>query len=314
MADFKMSVKIGEIELKLEGEYEDVVNVFADVKESGIGKLNLYGENVPQNRNIISQPQIETNQPLQIEMTNNENQENSVSLQENNDIPSLEEIKIKDMPKGEVEWILVYSSFASDFGSKEFAKTDIVSLYKDNGRYSGGNRTNFSTNLKKAISPYNYIKPITKETYILTETGKQHFKNLISGKRDLTKVKQKRTKTKINPNITSCKIIDLGLSTEEIGLLKQNYEENKDKLTTGVNKTLYFIYWLKKHKNVQEVEANTIYSLQRIVSDTKLFDIPQTFKNMSRRNGFLTQSAEHKNKYSLNAPGEAHLLGKILKA
>lgn len=217
MADFKMGVKIGEIELNLEGEYEDVVKVFADVKESGIGKLNLYGDNLSQNRNVVYQPQVGNNQPLQIEMPSNENNESSISLQESNDIPSLEEIKIKDMPKGEVEWILVYSSFASDFGSKEFGKTDIVNLYKDNGRYSGGNRTNFATNLKKAISSYNYIKPITKETYILTETGKQHFKNLISGERDLTKVKQKRTKAKINPNITSCKIIDLGLSTEEIG-------------------------------------------------------------------------------------------------
>lgn len=308
MADFKMGVKIGEIELKLEGEYEDVVKVFADVKESGIGKLNLYGENVPQNRNIISQPQIETNQPLQIEMPTVENEE-SDKLFQGNDYPTLEEIKIKDLPNGELEWIIVYSAFSSNFGQQEFTKKDIVQRYKENGRYYGGNVSNFSTNIKKAITQ-NFIKLINKDVYIITPAGLSSFNQIINNENGDRK-QRKRTKTKSNISYANYKYLELDLSQEQKNSIRELFDTLKEKIKSGVNKVLLICYWCNKNTEIKALDIDTVYTILKICGETKLFDIGQTFLNMKNRNQYLIE--EEKGKFRINSLGESIVEGKILK-
>lgn len=114
----------------------------------------------------------------------------------NSHYPSLKDIVIKNLPKSEVEWILVYSFYSSEFGAKEFTKEDLLSVYEQSKRLTENARKNFNHNLKSAVKK-DWIMSTNETDYIMLEAGSIYANEILTGK-STTKQRKPSKRKKIS--------------------------------------------------------------------------------------------------------------------
>lgn len=66
-------------------------------------------------------------------------------------LPNIKDIVMKDLPKTETEWLLIYALYASEEGTSAFTAEILRQLYHDSNRFTETRNKNFSTNLKKQL-------------------------------------------------------------------------------------------------------------------------------------------------------------------
>lgn len=143
---FKLKVCIGNANIELEGEGNLVHTIFSELREDGLGKLS---DSVPvEIKNDVSDREIGNN-ILCEEKNNIEIKE--PQIKETSKLPQINTIVIKNLPKTETEWIVVYALYVSEQGTKIFNKEDLRQLYQDSGRLDENRNKNFSTNIKKQL-------------------------------------------------------------------------------------------------------------------------------------------------------------------
>ena len=139
---FKLKVCIGNANIELEGEGNLVHTIFSELREDGLGKLS---DSVPvEIKNDVSDREIGNNIPCE-EKNNIEIKE--PQIKETSKLPQINTIVIKNLPKTETEWIVVYALYVSEQGTKIFNKEDLRQLYQDSGRLDENRNKNFSTNI-----------------------------------------------------------------------------------------------------------------------------------------------------------------------
>jgi len=143
------------------------------IKRFGIGTTNFY--DIPQKLNgnqdinsLISDTREEV-----VEYTDE-------AVAESFEYPTLKDLLIKNYPKNEAEWILVYSFYSSGFGKDIFTKDDIIEKYKDNGRQTRSNSANLGNNLKSVVKK-DWIKSINETQYIMKNEGTKYAQEVIKG-------------------------------------------------------------------------------------------------------------------------------------
>lgn len=98
----------------------------------------------------------------------------------NMDYPILSDVVTKDLPQTEIEWVLIYCFYASNFGKSQFHKEQATDAYKQSKRYSETNRKNYSANFQKCIKN-NWIKGVNEEEYIVKDEGKEYANKILQG-------------------------------------------------------------------------------------------------------------------------------------
>ena len=135
----------------------------------------------PQNQYIP----MASNVPAIAQETTNQNSMSIVSSigdsTPNCDYPILKDIVMKDLPKTEAEWILIFGFYASNYGNNSFAKSDITEKYKETNKDTEANRKNLSTNLAKCVKN-NWIKGINNNSFIVLDIGKQYVNEILAGR------------------------------------------------------------------------------------------------------------------------------------
>lgn len=127
---FKLKVCIGNANIELEGEGNLVHTIFSELREEGLGKLS---DSVPvELKNDASNKGIGNNIPCE-EKNNIETLE--PQIKEAFKLPQINTIVIKNLPKTEAEWIVVYALYVSEQGTKIFGKEELRQLYQDSGRF-----------------------------------------------------------------------------------------------------------------------------------------------------------------------------------
>lgn len=130
MADdkkLKMKFKLHQLEFELEGNQEVVKEQFENFKSFITGDL------LPKINVEDSTAQYHTIDPKQTKQISHAEEVEHVDI---TDVPSLKQIKLRDLAKSETDWMVVYSFMASGGGSKTFTRSDIVDLYKESDRYT----------------------------------------------------------------------------------------------------------------------------------------------------------------------------------
>lgn len=100
--------------------------------------------------------------------------------EESKDYPILSDVVTRDLPKTEIEWVLIYCFYASNYGKDLFNKEQVTELYKQSKRYSEVNRKNYSTNFQKCIKN-SWTKGINEGEYIVTNEGKEYANQILQG-------------------------------------------------------------------------------------------------------------------------------------
>lgn len=189
------------------------------------------------------------------------------------DLPTLDEVKLRDLAKSETEWILVYAYFASQKGTKIFTRENITQLYKDTKRFTPNISKNLSQNIKN-ISKTLYIKPTNQEDFILLPKGIEKVMDILKGNSKDNKKKKNisvgdNSKAKISTNLKV--LTDLNLRPKDKISLK-DFAENYS-IKSGEELSLLVIYYLKEKLN-ETVTLNHIYSCYKELGKK----IPQYFK------------------------------------
>ena len=78
--------------------------------------------------------------------------------------PTLMSIAIKKLPASEVEWLIVYSYYASKGGKEIYQRKDILDKHAESKRKSDSVSKNLSANLNSAIKA-GYINPLSEGYY-----------------------------------------------------------------------------------------------------------------------------------------------------
>lgn len=242
-------------------------------------------------------------------------------------IPSLQEIKLRDLAKNETDWLLVYTYFASERTTKEFTRENIVKLYKDSDR-KNDKRINGLSQLIKNISKARYIKPTNESKFILLEKGKKKVLEIFKGNSSSKSVRNYNSKTesKLNPKVSKKKdpdskirktkgissigFVDLKLTIPEQKLLKEFFEF---KMPISQNENVIVaMKWFIDTKKVEEVSKEEMNYLLSVASTTPRA-LPQVLGNiMGSSYRWITKGS--KGKYKLSTIAENYILTKLPKS
>ena len=136
MGNLRIKVKYSLFELELEGDSDKVQKEFSDIKQNGLGNLlgkSNYADAAPV---VISEALINSGGT---EIVNSGG----------GDYPQIKNVLMKQLPKSEAEWLLIYAFYSSDFGEKSFSINDLNNMYESTNRTTDNRKANFSNNFKQ---------------------------------------------------------------------------------------------------------------------------------------------------------------------
>lgn len=97
------------------------------------------------------------------------------------DFPTMKDVVMRDLPKVEPEWVLVYAFYASEFSKETFTRDDILKGYNESNRYDKQRIKNLSGNFKACLLK-GWIKGVNNTTYRVTPEGKGYAELVLAGK------------------------------------------------------------------------------------------------------------------------------------
>ncbi len=134
----------------------------------------------PTNNSLTSNIKSQENESVSIKMLTDSIDEGNEDRFQGMTTPSLRDVVLKSLPKSEVEWILIYAFYASEFGIKEFTRQDISALYESSKRKSGNTAKNFGSNISAVIRK-NWMRSLNDNEYILESDGKNYALQILQG-------------------------------------------------------------------------------------------------------------------------------------
>ena len=292
--NLKIKIAVDNVCIELEGEGTLVDAILAKLLDEGIEKIKNKTVTVLQGDiNMFNKPEKEdVDAPTSECMT--------TTTEIDSEYPLLKDVVIKDLPKTETEWILLYAFYSSGFGKDCFSKNDIKEGYNNTNRTTSTRNKNFATNLKNTISN-GWIKSVNEVDFVITLSGISTAKEILN--RSVSEKPARRNKQSVSKR--SYQFLDLGLSNKEREDFKQFF--NSFPSLSNIDKAVVCSYWLSSfpEKTIKEVDSNTVFSALRIADANTSFDIGSALSNgKNSKNYYVSGNAP--NKYVLNHIGEDH--------
>lgn len=290
----KIKINIGDILLELEGDEIFVKELFSDIRKNGFGQLSI-------TKNVETKYEKTTEEKSEQTMENSK-KESDETQSFNNDfeLPALNDIVMKDVVSKESDWLVVYAMYQSEQGTKTFTMEEIRNKYRETNRFTVNRNKNFATNFKKVISD-NLIAGLNELDFKMTSAGLESARKILFANGE-SKVKRKRTSGK-NFTKQSFNVVDLKLTAEQ----RQNFKSifNGFRKPSNMEKVLIISCWLKENHGVDEVDADTIFTMLRIADAPASFDLKASLKNAKATNNYYIDGSE-RGKYKLHHIGEDH--------
>lgn len=103
----------------------------------------------------------------------------TVERREPTEYPTMKEIIIRDLPKTEREWILIYSLYVSELGTKPLKREDILSMYEESNRKTDSRLANLSNNINNMVKSGQF-KFLNDDEMLLTNSGIEMAKEILN--------------------------------------------------------------------------------------------------------------------------------------
>lgn len=152
--NFKIKISTIDWEIELEGDSQTVIEQFEKLRTEGLGTLTPRFSK-------LHQPQNHSYEKEEYESLNN--------------------VVTKGLPGTEIEWILLYAFYASNFGVEKFDREDILVKYKESERLDKSRKSNLSNNII-AAKKRNWIMELTEKQFRLTDEGKRKVIEILERK------------------------------------------------------------------------------------------------------------------------------------
>lgn len=286
MKELKIKIRLGQFEVELEGDPNDVKYTLNDLKENGFG--NMLGNSIISNQAIVISEDKETKQL-------------SDSLSEARtmiDSPLLKDIVIRQLPKTEVEWIVLYAFYIN--GEKDsFSKEDIQEKYKESDRWSRSNTANFSKNFNQAYRN-GYFTVLNDTDFLLTNSGNDLAIEIISRTESAQRNKRQARKSKGvgESKKSSKKIPSKNGSSAELKVIGELNLKPKDKVSladfieqynhkSNLDKNLLFINYLSDVIKENNITYNHVFSCYRWLEIKFPDAFVQSIRDIKTKKGWL---------------------------
>ena len=287
MEILKVKFKLNGLELELEGNEKTVRDELAAFKEFVANNV------IPK---IGSFDAIQT--PLQIV---DEQSDASTTY------PQLKEIVMKDLPKTEIEWILIYCFYASKFGNDSFTEADIKELYEVSKRRNVNRMKNFSANFAKVLSN-GCTRILNENEYIIVKKGIEQAINIVTEMVDKTnsetatvkRSKKQKTKSATRANVLSI-VSSISLASNGKGNLKNFYNEYSTK--SFFQRNLLFIYFLEKIIEVEDIGLSHLYTCYKYLGEKLPGNLYQSVIDTKNSKGWI--DTKDMNKLRITIHGES---------
>jgi len=308
----KMKFKLHELEFEIEGKEEIVKEEFKNFNENILTHL-LSKLNITQ-ANTLNQKALEGRQNVFEAVVLNSSHDNEVF-----DYPILKDVKLRDLPKSETEWLLIYAFYSSEFSTKEFTKENLISLYEQTDRKTINRMSNLSKNIKSLVNGL-FIKSTNNTQFIILPKGKSKSIEILDGKTNYRENNKKNAKvnkvssesdsvntsdlkTKVKNN-TSITFTDLKFRLEEMKSLQSFFNLKQPK---GQNDEVAVVLnWYLENKEAKGATVEEIKYLIKIASNKVPEALSQVLINM--KGPKLNLIAKDDNgKFTLTSIGVLHV-------
>lgn len=293
---FKLKVCVGGANIELEGDGKLVHTIFSELRENGLGKLGTPALMLTrcEEADEALTTKIEETTPA----ANNENVE-AHSLKQKSDIslPNIKDVVLKNLPKTEAEWILIYALYASDEGKKVFTSDDVRQMYHTSNRFTDTRNKNFATNIKKAVTS-NWFITINDTEYSLIDGGKALAYEILQ--RTSESGSSKKAKKTVNSAKATYGIVDLGLNERQRQDFKQYLLSFPS--VSNMDRAVLIAYKLTQY-DVTEFNENTIFTALRIAELPASYDLKGSLNNGKNLKNYYVPS-DTTGMYKLHHLGE----------
>lgn len=288
----KLKVCVGDANIELEGDGDLVHTIFSELRESGLGKLSA---------SISVRPKTEPPKEAEsvvIPVADKNNEKSSDRQQmEASTLPNIDTVVIKDLPKTEAEWILIYALYASKQGTKVFTENDLRQEYQDSSRWNDSRRKNFAANIKKAVTS-DWFKIVNDSNYSLLPAGKEKAYEILQRAADSNG--SKKSKKATNSGKATYNVIELGLDERQRQEIKQYLLSFPS--VTHMDRAVLIAYKLAQY-GIAEFDENTIYTALRIADLRASYDLKSSLTNGKTKKNFFV-SSDTAGMYKLHHLGE----------
>jgi hypothetical protein len=187
-------------------------------------------------------------------------------VESENEFPVLKEVVMKKLPGSEVEWILIYAFYESNYGQNGFTRESLIEKYKETERNNKSTIGHFADNFKSILTK-DFIKVINDDEYKLTSKGIERVKEILHTKKAVNSSKAKVSSTVKRNEQKENKVIkqafpsilkDLNLRPDGHISLK-DYAKQYD--VKGAEELyLVIVYYLKEILGEENVSVNHIFT------------------------------------------------------
>jgi hypothetical protein len=195
--NLKIKIAQGDFSFELEGPAEKVIEQFTDLKENGLGKLAS-----PQKTSVIpSGPPARHQHPDGIKEDpplNSSTSSQQKASPNGTRYISLRDLLLKQLPKSEPEWLLVYAFYSSNYAQNEFTRDDILLKYEETNRKTDNRMANLSNNIKAVVGK-DWLRSLNDKDMLVTDEGITTAKEILS-RTSSSKPKKVAAKKKKNGN------------------------------------------------------------------------------------------------------------------
>lgn len=299
MEIFKLKVSIGNAEIELEGEASLVHTIFNEIREEGLGALNVVAMKQLREKEVNDNSNADSIQLDEMEA----NYHNGQSLEQPEILPALKNIVLQGTPKTEAEWLLVYSTYCSNQGTRLFTKEDLRAKYEETNRMNESRGKNFTTNLKSLVNN-KYISAVNDSDFRIENGGLTKARAIIFETEDNKKTKRSKTNNTRKASTAKYNIIELALSEEDRSSLRIFWDEYDH--SSNMDKAVLISFWLKNKKNIKDFTPDIFFTLLRTLEESASFDLLSSITNAkTKKNYFISGSSA--GTYTLNHIGEDHV-------
>jgi hypothetical protein len=210
--------------------------------------------------------------------------------------PSLIAIAMKNLPTSEAEWIVVYSFYASKYGTGIFTRKDLIAKYEESKRKTAERVRDMGAYIKRTVQS-GYINPLG-ETFSILDAGIEHAKAIIGRTTGITskpKVLRKSKDAKLSKTDGAKK---MSLQARPLKRLSNiDFEPNGKESLNEFNKkfapesdlarNLLFVFYMQDILNISAITIDHIYTCYDALDLRVSENLPQTIRNTKSKKGWI---------------------------
>jgi hypothetical protein len=190
----KVKVAKGDWSIEIEGDAEEVKQQFQDIKKQLGGAIFHDSENQQPIENM------KTHEPKS-KNTDVPSTDDPDSFENKAKYPHLKDVTNKHLPGPEIEWLIVYAYYASNFRQKRlFTRESLVLKYREANRTTASRIGNLSNNIDTLVKS-RWIRRWNDTEFVMEEAGIKKAEEILSrtmpGKQRIVRKRKKNEELRV---------------------------------------------------------------------------------------------------------------------